>query len=140
MTVLKDNILTQCHHNNLLVHAAMIAHAPHFRSLNVSKNCVKHICPAIIKKFYSFSQFDVRNSKLDQIIFSVRAKIYSNKALFLFIFIYSSGQRIKRLVYIRDPVLLPCRIRQYTVHYNQAVQVTYISPDNSSPLHKHARM
>ena len=118
----------------------MIAHAPHIRSLNVSKNCVKHICPAIIKKFYSFSQFDVRNSKLDQIIFSVRAKIYSNKALFLIIFIYSSGQRIKRLVYIRDPVLLLCRIRQYTVHYNQAVQVTYISPDYSSPLHKHARM
>ena len=118
----------------------MIALAPHFRPLNVSKNCVKRICPANLKMFYSLSQFDVRYSKLDQIIFSVRAKIYSNKALFFIIFIYSNGQRIKRLVYIWVLVLLPCQIHQYTVRYNKAVQVTYISLDYSSLLHKHARM
>ena len=68
--------------NNLLVHAAMIAHA----------------------------QCDVLYSRLDQIIFSVRAKIYPNKSLFLIIFIYSSGRRtcsIKKVVALQNSCLHP---------------------------------
>ena len=65
--------------------------------------------------------------------------IHSNKALFLVIFIYSSGQRINDSCLHLGSVLLPCQIRQYTLRYNRAVQVTY-RIDYSLPLDKHARM